>query len=64
MELNVTNKIEDSLSLVTGIDRVISTSTENASWVDVFIDPDVKSMAKVKKTFGMQWEGSPIFPLK
>jgi multidrug efflux pump subunit AcrB len=49
VELNVTNKIEDSLKLVTGIDRVVSTSTENVSWVDVFIDPDVKDMGKVKQ---------------
>jgi multidrug efflux pump subunit AcrB len=49
VELNVTNKIEDSLKLVAGIERVVSTSTENISWVDIFIDPDVKDMATVKQ---------------
>jgi hypothetical protein len=45
---------------------VISTSTENVSWVDVFIDPDVKDMAKVKQNVrdAVGREGSPIFPLK
>jgi multidrug efflux pump subunit AcrB len=66
VEPSVTNTIEDSLKLVMGIDRVISTSTENVSWVDVFIDPDVKDMAKVKQNVrdAVGREGSPIFPLK
>ncbi|MFX0145583.1 MAG: efflux RND transporter permease subunit, partial [Candidatus Hodarchaeota archaeon] len=49
VELNVTNKIEDSLKPVTGIDYVTSTSTENLSWVNVFIDPEVKDTDKVKQ---------------
>jgi len=48
VELNVTNKLENELKKVTGIDRVTSTSMENLSVIDVTIDPDAKDMAKVK----------------
>ena len=48
VELNVTNKIEDELKNVVGIDRITSTSMENLSVLDVVIDPDVKDMEKVK----------------
>jgi multidrug efflux pump subunit AcrB len=48
VELNVTNKLEDELKNVTGIDEIHSTSMENLSLIDVFIDPDVKDSDKVK----------------
>jgi multidrug efflux pump subunit AcrB len=40
VELNVTNKIEDELREVTGIERYQSWSQENVSTVRVVIDPD------------------------
>ncbi len=48
VELNVTNKIEDELKNVTGIDRITSTSLENLSRIEVLIEPDVKDIEKVK----------------
>ena len=48
VELNVTNKLEDELKNVTGIDEIFSTSMENLSVIDVIIDPDVKDSDKVK----------------
>ncbi len=48
VELNVTNKLEDELKNVTGIDRITSTSMENVSVIDIIIDPDVKDSEKVK----------------
>ena len=48
VELNVTNKIEDELKNVAGIDRITSTSLENVSHIEVLIEPDVKDMDKVK----------------
>ena len=48
VELNVTNKIEDELKSVTGIDRITSTSMENVSSISVFLDPDAKDPEKVK----------------
>jgi multidrug efflux pump subunit AcrB len=48
VELNVTNKLEDELKNVNGIDRVTSTSMENLSIIDVVIDPDAKDSDKVK----------------
>jgi multidrug efflux pump subunit AcrB len=48
VELNVTNKLEDELKTVTGIDEIFSTSMENLSLLDVFIDPDAKDPDKVK----------------
>lgn len=41
VELNVTNKIEDELISVIGIQRMTSVSMENVSSIDVIIDPDV-----------------------
>jgi multidrug efflux pump subunit AcrB len=40
VELNVTNKIEDELKEVSGIDRFTSYSMENISIVDVVVDLD------------------------
>ena len=48
VELNVTNKLEDELKNVTGIDRITSTSMENISVIDVVIDPDAKDPDKIK----------------
>jgi multidrug efflux pump subunit AcrB len=48
VELNVTNKLEDELKNVTGIEQITSSSMENLSIIDVMIDPDVKDMDDVK----------------
>jgi multidrug efflux pump subunit AcrB len=48
VELNVTNKLEDELKNVTGIERITSTSMENLSLIDIMIDPDEKDIQKVK----------------
>lgn len=48
VELNVTNKIEDELGGVTGIERVTSTSMENMSVIEVTVDIDAKDIEKVK----------------
>ncbi len=49
VELNVTNKIEDELKAVSGIDTITSVSMENYSSITVTIDPDVKDQEKVKR---------------
>jgi multidrug efflux pump subunit AcrB len=48
VELNVTNKLEDELIKVTGIERMTSTSVENVSIIDIVIDPDIPDQEKVK----------------
>ncbi|MEE9189149.1 MAG: efflux RND transporter permease subunit, partial [Candidatus Neomarinimicrobiota bacterium] len=48
VELNVTNKIEKEIQTVTGIDRFMSTSMENISIINVFIDIDAKDQDKIK----------------
>ena len=48
VELNVTNKIEEELNEVSGIDRITSVSMENISVIDVFVDPDVRDEGEVK----------------
>jgi multidrug efflux pump subunit AcrB len=48
VELNVTNKIEDELKSVTGIERITSTSLENISVINVTIDINVKDLEEVK----------------
>ena len=48
VELNVTNKIEDELGSVTGIERINSISLENISVINVTIDINVKDLDKVK----------------
>ena len=49
VELNVTNKLEDELEDVTGIERITSVSMENISSIRVVIDPDVKNEEEVKR---------------
>ena len=49
VELNVTNKIEDELKGLTGIDRITSVSMEDISLVDVKIDPDEKNQDEIKR---------------
>jgi len=49
VELNVTNKLEDELQDVDGIDEMTSTSLENISVVNIKIDSDVKDKEKVKR---------------
>ena len=49
VELNVTNKIEDELKNVTGLDQVTSISMENLSQINAVIEPDVRDQEKVKR---------------
>jgi len=48
VELNVTNKIEDQLKGLTGIEEINSVSVENVSNIWLRIDPDSKDPEKVK----------------
>ena len=48
VELNVTNKIEEELKEVDGLQRVTSFSMENISVIDVKIDLDTRDIDKVK----------------
>jgi multidrug efflux pump subunit AcrB len=48
VELNVTNKIEEELKGVTGIERVASVSMENISVIYVTLDPDASNDDEVK----------------
>lgn len=48
VELNVTNKIEQELKNIAGIDQTTSISMENASFISVMIDPDATNQEKVK----------------
>ena len=49
VELNVTNKIEEELKSITGIERITSVSMENISEINVVIDPDAKDQDEVKR---------------
>jgi len=49
VELNVTNKLEDELSEITGIERITSISMENVSSIALEIDPDAKDEDEVKR---------------
>lgn len=49
VELNVTNRIEEELQKVDGIDRYTSVSMENISVIDVVIDPDEKDQDDIKR---------------
>ena len=48
VELNVTNKIEEELKGVTGIDKITSISMENVSAISAFIEIDASDQDKVK----------------
>jgi len=49
VELNVTNKLEEELKEVVGIDRYTSFSMENISVIDVVIDPNAKDLDAVER---------------
>ncbi len=48
VELNVTNKIEEELKSISGIQRMTSISMENVSAINVFIDINAKDKEKIK----------------
>jgi len=48
VELNVTNKIEEELNEVSGIERMTSVSMENISVINIIIDTDVSDEKEVK----------------
>ncbi len=49
VELNVTNKIEDELKGIDGIDQLTSYSLENISVISVNLDVDAKDKEKIKR---------------
>jgi multidrug efflux pump subunit AcrB len=49
VELNVTNKLEEELKEVAGIDRMTSFSMENISVINVVIEPDERDQPGVKR---------------
>jgi multidrug efflux pump subunit AcrB len=49
VELNVTNKLEDELRDVDGLEEMTSFSMENISWIDLIIDGDVSDPEEVKR---------------
>ncbi len=48
IELNVTTKLEEALEGVSGIEKILSNSTESVSTIEVYIDPDASDSEKVK----------------
>ena len=62
VELNVTNKIEDKLKPIEGIDKTWSVSTENHSFVLVWVDLDHPDPDEVKKNILDAIERIPDFP--
>lgn len=48
VELNVTNKIEDELKEIAGIDKTASLSMEKVSVITVVIDPEIRDQDEVK----------------
>jgi multidrug efflux pump subunit AcrB len=49
VELNVTNKIEDEIKAIDGIETLTSYSMENISVINISIDPDAKDKDDVKR---------------
>ncbi len=49
VERHVTNKIEDQLKSVSGIKKTISSSIENSSFVQIWIDPNVRDIKQVNE---------------
>lgn len=49
VELNVTNRIEEEIEGVRGIERFTSVSMENISVLDIVIDPDAKDQDDIKR---------------
>jgi len=62
VELNVTNRIEDELKNVTGIDRITSVSMEDYSSITVTLEPDVRDAEKVKREVRDAVAGVTDFP--
>ena len=48
VELNVTNKLEEELKEVDGLDKVTSFSMENISIIHIKLDPDARDKKKIK----------------
>ncbi len=49
VELNVTNKLEDRIKPIIGVDEIESLSRENISSVEVTIDPNIDDLEEVKQ---------------
>ena len=64
VEINITNKIEDELDEVQGIDRVRSVSLENLSIIYVFLDLDAKNMDQSKDDIRRAVDRVTDFPVE
>jgi multidrug efflux pump subunit AcrB len=62
VEINVTNKIEKELLAVTGIKKFRSTSRENQSYIQIWIDPDISNQEKVKSDIRRAVDGISDLP--
>jgi multidrug efflux pump subunit AcrB len=62
VELNVTNKIEDELKSVSGIDRITSLSMENVSSITVVIDVNESEQEEIKTEIREAVGRVPDFP--
>jgi multidrug efflux pump subunit AcrB len=64
VELNVTNKIEEELKEVVGIERMTSVSMENISVIDVILDPDAKDQKEIITELREAVSRIPDFPIE
>jgi multidrug efflux pump subunit AcrB len=64
VELNVTNKIEDGLKGVDGIDQMTSYSMENISVIDIKLDPDASDKEKIKRDIRNAVDRVSDFPIE
>jgi multidrug efflux pump subunit AcrB len=62
VELNVTDRIEDALKRVDGIERVLSASFENRSEIEVYLDPGARNLDRVKQDVRDAVAGITDFP--
>lgn len=62
VEINVTNKIEKEIMTVTGIKKFRSTSRENQSYIQIWIDPDISNQEKVKSDIRRAVDGITDLP--
>jgi multidrug efflux pump subunit AcrB len=62
VERQVTNKIEDELKSVSGIKKTISSSIENSSFVQIWIDPNVRDIKQVNEDISAAMDRIVDFP--
>lgn len=62
VERHVTNKIEDQLKSVSGIKKTISSSIENSSFIQIWIDPNVRDIKQVNEDIKAAVDNIVDFP--